>query len=80
LTGNLAGHWQYRVGDYRIICHIQDEKLIIVALDLGHRRGLSCLTGQPLAEVIQVPGDEPVLRADARVERDAADGGGRPAF
>lgn len=40
LTGNLAGHWRYRVGDYRIICDIQDEKLVIVALDLGHRRDI----------------------------------------
>nr|WP_245554963.1 type II toxin-antitoxin system RelE/ParE family toxin [Nesterenkonia alba] len=43
LTGNLAGHWRYRVGDYRIVCDIQDEKLVIVALDLGHRR----TTGPP---------------------------------
>lgn len=38
LTGPLKGYWRYRVGDYRIICDIQDEKLIIIALDLGHRR------------------------------------------
>ncbi|TLP95820.1 type II toxin-antitoxin system RelE/ParE family toxin [Nesterenkonia salmonea] len=38
LTGPLKGHWRYRVGDYRIICDIQDEKLVIIALDLGHRR------------------------------------------
>lgn len=40
LTGNLAGHWRYRVGDYHIICDIQDEKLVIVALDLGHQRDI----------------------------------------
>ena len=27
LKGNLAGLWRYRVGDYRIICEIQDDKL-----------------------------------------------------
>lgn len=38
MSGPLKGHWRYRVGDYRIICDIQDEKLIIVVVDLGHRR------------------------------------------
>ena len=37
LTGPLKGHWRYRVGDYRIICDIQDDKLVIIAVDLGHR-------------------------------------------
>ncbi len=30
--------WRYRVGDYRIICHIEDETLLILALRIGHRR------------------------------------------
>ena len=38
LRGNLTGLWRYRVGDYRIICEIQDEKLIVIALAIGHRR------------------------------------------
>ena len=37
LTGPLAGHWRYRVGDWRIICSIHDTELVIIALDLGHR-------------------------------------------
>lgn len=37
LTGHLVGLWRYRVGDYRIICDVHDEELIIVALELGHR-------------------------------------------
>ncbi|MBQ2678808.1 MAG: type II toxin-antitoxin system RelE/ParE family toxin, partial [Firmicutes bacterium] len=28
---------RYRIGDYRLLCEIQDEKLIIVALNIGHR-------------------------------------------
>jgi addiction module toxin, RelE/StbE family len=40
LTGNLAGLWRYRVGDYRIICDIQDAKLIVLALEIGHRRDI----------------------------------------
>ncbi len=38
LRGNLAGLWRYRVGDYRIICEIQDEKLIVIAFAIGYRR------------------------------------------
>lgn len=38
LKANLAGLWRYRVGDYRIICEIQDERLVVLALSIGHRR------------------------------------------
>ncbi len=38
LRGDLAGLWRYRVGDYRIICEIQDEQLVVLALAIGHRR------------------------------------------
>lgn len=38
LTANRAGQWRYRIGDYRIICIIEDEKLIITALTVGHRK------------------------------------------
>lgn len=38
LRGDLTGLWRYRVGDYRIVCEIQDEKLVVLALALGHRR------------------------------------------
>jgi mRNA interferase RelE/StbE len=34
----LGEFWKYRVGAWRIICDIQDEKLIILALQIGHRR------------------------------------------
>lgn len=37
MTANKAGLWAYRIGDYRMICDIQDEKLVIVALDFDHR-------------------------------------------
>ncbi|MCF7988494.1 MAG: type II toxin-antitoxin system RelE/ParE family toxin [Methylovulum sp.] len=36
LKGNLAGYWRYRVGDYRIICQIQEAELIILVIELGH--------------------------------------------
>lgn len=38
LTANRSGQWQYRIGDYRLICQIQDQELIILALSVGHRR------------------------------------------
>ena len=37
LTGNLKGLWRYRIMDYRLIVDIQDEQLIIVAVDFEHR-------------------------------------------
>ena len=38
LTANLCGQWRYRIGAYRLICHINDDRLIILALTIGHRR------------------------------------------
>ena len=38
LVGNLAGLWRYRVGDYRIICDIEDDVLLILVVDVAHRR------------------------------------------
>jgi mRNA interferase RelE/StbE len=40
LTGNLAGFWRYRVGDYRILADIKNEKLIIYIVRIGHRRDI----------------------------------------
>lgn len=37
LTGNLSGLWRYRVGDYRIICDIEDGVLVILVVDVAHR-------------------------------------------
>ncbi|MCK5378108.1 MAG: type II toxin-antitoxin system RelE/ParE family toxin [Acidobacteria bacterium] len=38
LRGDLAGLWRYRVGDFRIICEIQEQHLVVLALAVGHRR------------------------------------------
>lgn len=38
LVGNLLGFWRYRVGDYRILCRIKDNELVITVVDVGHRR------------------------------------------
>ena len=38
LTANQTGQWRYRIGDYRLICLIIDNELIILAMTVGHRR------------------------------------------
>ena len=37
LTANHSGEWRYRVGDYRLLAEIQDGKLVILMLTIGHR-------------------------------------------
>ncbi|MDO4257391.1 MAG: type II toxin-antitoxin system RelE/ParE family toxin [Kocuria sp.] len=37
LTGNLAGLWRYRVGNYRVICEIHDEIVTIYVIDVQRR-------------------------------------------
>ncbi|MEI7927887.1 MAG: type II toxin-antitoxin system RelE/ParE family toxin [Verrucomicrobiales bacterium] len=36
LRAGLAGLWQYRVGDYRILCQIRDGELLILVVAVGH--------------------------------------------
>ena len=38
LVGNKSGPWRYRVGDFRLLCLIQDDRLIILVIKIGHRR------------------------------------------
>lgn len=38
LTGNFKGQWRYRIGDYRLICIIEDDVLLITAIRFGHRK------------------------------------------
>ncbi|MGN7291961.1 type II toxin-antitoxin system RelE family toxin [Rhizobium sp. SAFR-030] len=38
LTGSLKGRWRFRVGDYRLICRIKDAEVVVLVIDLGHRR------------------------------------------
>lgn len=40
LTENRSGHRRYRVGDYRLICDIDDDRIVILALSVGHRRSV----------------------------------------
>ncbi|WP_162012718.1 type II toxin-antitoxin system RelE family toxin [Streptococcus sp. S784/96/1] len=38
LTANRSGQWRYRVGDYRVICDIIDNELVVLAVTIGYRR------------------------------------------
>ncbi len=40
LTANRTGQWRYRVGDYRILARIDDGKIVILILEIGHRRDI----------------------------------------
>ena len=38
LSANRSGQWRYRVGDYRLWAEIQDDKIVNLVLNIGHRR------------------------------------------
>jgi mRNA interferase RelE/StbE len=38
LHGDKGGLWRYRVGDYRLICDIQDERVTVLVVSVGHRK------------------------------------------
>lgn len=40
LVANKSGQWRYRIGNYRVICDIQDKKIIVLVLEIGHRRDI----------------------------------------
>ena len=37
LQGRFSGLWRYKVGDYRIICRLQHDRLVVLVVDVGHR-------------------------------------------
>ena len=42
LSGPWGGYWRYRVGDYRVICNIQDSALTILVVEVGGRDDIYC--------------------------------------
>jgi mRNA interferase RelE/StbE len=38
LRGEKGELWRYRVGDYRLVCDIRDEKLTVLLVQVGHRK------------------------------------------
>ena len=37
LTADLSGLWRYRVGDWRVLCRIEDGRLLVLVVEIGHR-------------------------------------------
>ena len=37
LTANRSGQWRYRIGEYRLIAEIQEDRIVILILHIGHR-------------------------------------------
>jgi len=40
LKANLSGLWRYRVYDYRILCQIKDDELLVLVISVGHRKNI----------------------------------------
>jgi mRNA interferase RelE/StbE len=40
LTGNMVGLWRYRIGDYRVICSIEEDRLTVLVVHAGHRKSV----------------------------------------
>lgn len=40
LKGNKSGYWRFRIGDYRVICELQEHVLVVLALNIGHRKDI----------------------------------------
>lgn len=38
LTGDMSGFWRFRIGEYRVITIIDQGKMVILALEIGHRK------------------------------------------
>jgi mRNA interferase RelE/StbE len=38
LKGNLRDYWRYRVGDYRILCRLEDKIVTVFVIHIAHRR------------------------------------------
>ena len=38
LVENKSGQWRYRIGNYRVICEILDNEVVVLVLEVGHRR------------------------------------------
>ena len=40
LVGDKSDLWRYRIGNYRLLCKIEDEKVTILVLEVGHRKSI----------------------------------------
>ncbi|VFM99842.1 MAG: mRNA interferase RelE/StbE [Candidatus Kentron sp. G] len=58
LSGS-TGLWRYRVGSYRVICQIREEKCLILAVRIGHRKEIYRNVIRRLGGVAGVPRPQP---------------------
>lgn len=40
LSGPLGSYWRYRIGDYRVVCDIRDENLVVLVVRVAHRKSV----------------------------------------
>ena len=40
LVENKSGQWRYRIGDYRVICEIIDKQIVVLVLEVGHKKDI----------------------------------------
>jgi mRNA interferase RelE/StbE len=40
IKGDLTDLWRYRVGDYRFLCEIRDQQVVVLVVAVGHRRAI----------------------------------------
>lgn len=38
LTGDVKGLWRYEIGEYKVLCHIEDDKVIVLSVDAEHKK------------------------------------------
>ena len=38
LTGDTEGLWLYKIGEYRVLCQIEDDKVIVLDVSTGHKK------------------------------------------
>ena len=38
LTGDTEGLWRYKIGEYRVLCQIEDDKVIVLDVSTGHKK------------------------------------------
>ncbi|MFM7394099.1 MAG: type II toxin-antitoxin system RelE family toxin [Cyanobium sp.] len=62
LTANLAGLWRYRIGDYQVICQIEEQALILLVVKVGHRSDVYELKIPPAPGVLSPQAAQPDQR------------------
>ena len=38
LTGDTEGLWRYKIGEYRVLCQITDNKVVVLDVSTGHKK------------------------------------------